>query len=158
DLVVPAVRPHESENLIAVAPREQRDAVGMPRDPEVLLRAKQIESPFEEARLRGSHESLRARPWDVHREALGRDGVADRIDADKWRGFPAREPLERTHRVGEGDRRGEVGRKRPRGAAYARVELRDEEDNHGGRGNDPGTGLLCTETVRPSRNLVGSSA
>src|SRR5256886_10985947 len=108
DVVVPAARPHESENLVAVAPREQRDAVGVPRNPEVLLRAEQIESPFEEARLRRGHESLRARRWDAHREALGVDGVADRIDADKWRGLPARELLERTDRVGEGGRRGEV--------------------------------------------------
>src|SRR6266704_6961478 len=62
---------------------------------------------------------------------------AERMDADKWRGFPARELLERTDRVGEGGRRGEVGRKRPRRAAYARVELRDEEDDDGGRGHPP---------------------
>src|SRR3989440_3195752 len=145
DVVVPAVRPHESENLVAVAPREQRDAVGVPRDPEVLLRAKQIESPFEEARLRRGHESLRARRWDAHREALGVDGVADRIDADKWRGLPARELLERTDRVGEGGRRGEVGRKRPRRVAHTRAELGDEEDSAGARGHpperDPGGGL-----------------
>src|SRR6266853_98290 len=61
DAVVPAVRSHESENLVPVAAREQRDAVGVARDPEVLLRAEQIESLLEEARLRRSHESLRAR-------------------------------------------------------------------------------------------------
>ena len=36
DVVVPAVRPHESENLVAVGAREQRHAVAMPSDPEVL--------------------------------------------------------------------------------------------------------------------------
>src|SRR6185437_12073075 len=95
DAVVPAVRSHESENLVPIAAREQRDAVGVARDPEVLLRAEQKESLLEEARLRGSHESLRARRRNAHREALGNHGVPDRIDADKWRGLRTREPLER---------------------------------------------------------------
>src|SRR5256886_11362819 len=89
------------------------------------------------SRLRRGHESLRARRWDAHREALGVDGVADRIDADKWRGLPARELLERTDRVGEDGRRGEVGRKRPRRVAHTRAELGDEEDSDGDRGHPP---------------------
>src|SRR2546422_4045056 len=39
DVVIPPIRPHESENLVPVVAREQRDAVGTARDPEVLLRA-----------------------------------------------------------------------------------------------------------------------
>src|SRR6266480_5712260 len=61
DAVVPAVRPHEPENLVGIAPREQRNAVGVAPDAEVLLRAEQIVSLLDEARLRGGHESLRSR-------------------------------------------------------------------------------------------------
>src|SRR3989449_5885704 len=51
----------------------------------MLFRAQQIKSLLEKARLRHGHESLRPRRRHAHREALGDEGVADRIGAhERW--------------------------------------------------------------------------
>src|SRR5713226_7686410 len=137
DAVIPTVRPHESENLVPIAAREQRDAVGAARDAEMLLGAKQVESLLEEARLRRSDESLRPRRRDAHLEALGTERVAQRVCAHQRRRRPTRASLDRGPRVGEGGRRDEVGRHGPARAEQARAELVEQEYEDRGHCDPP---------------------
>src|SRR5216683_605431 len=143
DAVVPTVRSHESENLVPIAAREQRDAVAAARDAKVLLGAKQVESLLEEARLRLSDESLRPRRRDAHLEALGTERVAHRVCAHQRGRRPTRESLERADRVGEGGRRDEVGRHGPVRAEPARAQLVEQEYEDRGHGDPPERTRAC---------------
>jgi len=86
DVVVPTVRPHESENLIRIPPGKQRDVVGLAPDSEVLLQPEEIKSLVDEPLLRAGDESFRARLRHAHRESLRATLAAERVGAEERRG------------------------------------------------------------------------